>query len=91
MKLPQAYKYNPTPQANPQPTPAPTINVTPTPTPTPTPTSTVGPAIGKYLYNYGKDFASGAAGLQTEIVFELASVAGTLYVIHQNSKKRERS
>ena len=90
MKPSQVYKYNPTLRANPQPTPAPTINVTPTPTPTPT----AGPTIGKDLFNYGKDFASGAlalAGLQTQIVFGLASVAGTVYLIHQNSKKRERS
>ena len=92
MKLPQVYKYNPTPQANPQPTPAPTINVTPTPSPTTTPTA--GPTIGKDLFNDGKDIASGALalpGLQTQIVFGLASVAGTVYLIHQNSKKRERS
>ena len=83
MKLPQVYKYNPTPQANPQPTPAPSINVSPSPTPT------AGPTIGKDLFNYGKDIASGAlalAGLQTQSVFGLASVAGTVYLIHQNSK-----
>ena len=87
----KVYKFNAT-MSYPKPTAAPTISSVPTLITTLTPT--VAPTIGTSLYNYGKDIASGTlalVGLQTQILFGLASVAGSLYLIHQNSKKRQRS
>ena len=70
------------------PTPNPSFNPTPKPnTPTPSPTLT------NDLWNAGKTIASGTlalAGLQVQLIVAAVSVAGTIYLISQNSNKRKR-